>query len=113
MRFVGVPAVVGDDAAVGHLEGLAQLVGDPGQGGGEIVGGQRDRGDLHLVEAGRQRDQRGVTIPAHLGDDRSHRLADVGVDRSGSRQHLLEPVSLTADVETSEGHNFSMLPGGL
>jgi len=87
--IVGVPAVVGDDATVGHLEGLAQLVGDPGQCGLDLVGAHRYRGDLHLVEAGRQGHKTGVTAPAHLGDDRRHRLADIGVDRFGPRQHLL------------------------
>ncbi len=89
----------GQDPAVGHLEGLGQVLGHGVEGGAEVLGGHPQALQAHAVEALGVLEEGGVTPGPHHGQDG----LDGGVGRllaGGGARKVLAPVAAgTAKVE--------------
>ena len=106
-------AVVGGDALVGHLEGVA-AEGRGCVGGRPAVRlGHPQLVDLGTVEDPGQTPEGGVAVPPHLGDDVGHLdgRTVLDVDRSGQLASQRAGVGgPAAKVEPPESHCLAMVP---
>ena len=77
-RRGSLAGVVVRDPPVGQLQGGHQFLRYPAEGGRHLVGRDPQGGRGDTVELLGQRGQGGVALPTDAGQDRRHRLADVG-----------------------------------
>ena len=105
--------VVVPDPPVGQLQGPAQLVGHPLEGGADLGARDTKAGRGPAVELLGQGHQRRVSLGAHPGQDPRHRLAHVGAGVGRAGQHAVEGSGPAAQVQEREGHGAPMLPGAM
>ncbi len=95
---------------MGHLERTPQHVGDASKRGSHLGRRHPELVHLHPVEPLGQAPQSAVTVPAHFGEDTSHRILHpvrVGIaNRAGQR--LLEAVTAVeaAEIDSTETHGL-------
>ncbi len=112
-RWCALVAVVGQDAAVGHLERPGQGGGDGGTGLLDLPGRHAQSvGHVDLVELGRVAHHGLVALAAHLGEDGGHHVVHLRPRRVGPRQQRVEGRLGAAEVHDAKGHEVTRLPGG-
>ena len=109
----GLVRVVRQDAIVGDVERVLEVLGDPGQRGLDLVG--RHPKVLHRdpIELLGEAPECGVTMGAHVGDDVRHRLGGPVLLVHGTGQCVAKLAAATGEateVQATESHSQTMLP---